>query len=471
MTTIHKNPEKGLVVFVKGAPEVIVERCTFSFVNGNERKLTKEQKKEILSINESLAGNALRVLAMAYKNLPAKTHQPYTSETAEENLVFMGLVGMIDPPRKEAVEANRKSRQAGIKTVMITGDHKLTAVAIAKEVEMLREGDLSLTGAELEEMSDKEFEKIVENVAVYARVSPEHKLRIVKALKAKGNIVAMTGDGVNDAPAIKASDVGVAMGITGTDVTKEASDLVLIDDNFATIVKAVEQGRVIYDNIRKYVRFLIAANFDELLVIGLFAILGSIFGSLLFPLPLTAAMILFINLVTDGLPAIALGTDLPEGDVMERPPRPPDAGILHGMGRFVLVSFLLQSIGTILTFSLFYYVFPADPLDPELTLRVARTAAFLQAALFELFVVWNCRSETRSVWSMGRDAFKNKFFVIATLTAIALTIGVVYIPITQQLFGLEPLNLTQFAVVTLISSWGLFVFPSLLMGKKLWRWE
>jgi Ca2+-transporting ATPase len=336
-----------------------------------------------------------------------------------------------------------------------------------------------LTGAEMDKLSDEEFEEIVEKVTVYARVSPEHKLKIVNALKKKGHIVAMTGDGVNDAPAVKAADIGVAMGISGTDVTREASDLVLTDDNFATIVKAVEQGRVIYDNIRKYARFLISCNFDELLVIGTFAILGGIFSPELFPLPLLPAMILWINLVTDGAPAVALATDPPDVDIMERPPRKPEEGILHGMGAFIIASFILQATGTILVFCLEYYVWPSHPwnfpwgIDEEarkLTYIEATTTAFVQAAMFELFVVWNCRSEKRSVWRMGKKAFENKFFVIADLASVALTLGITYIPITQQLFHLTALSLTDLAYVIGVASWGLFIFPELTMGKKVWKW-
>ena len=400
-------------------------------------------------------------------------------EAIEEGLVFVGLQGMIDPPREEAIKANKTCQKAGIKTVMITGDHKLTAVAVAKEVGIFKEGDLVLTGTELDKLGDTEFEQEVEKVSVYARVSPEHKLRIVNGWKKKGHIVAMTGDGVNDAPAVKAADVGVSMGITGTDVTKEASDVVLTDDNFATIVKAVEQGRVIYDNVRKYARFLISCNFDELLVIGTFAILGGIFTPELFPLPLLPAMILWINLVTDGAPAVALATDPPDVDVMDRPPRKPDEGILHGMGRFILMSFILQSMGTILVFCLEYYVWPSHPwmtngiineAARKLTYEEATTTAFVQAAIFELLVVWNCRSEKRSVWRMGRDAFKNKFFVIADLASIALTLGITYIPITQQLFHLVALSPTDLAYVVGVAGLGLFVLPEITMGKKLWKW-
>jgi len=479
MTTIHKAPDGEIYAFMKGAPEVLLERCSHVIEDEEEKKLTKEKRAKILEINEKLAGNALRVLAMAYKRLPT-TMAKYEADAVEKDMVFVGLQGMIDPPREEAIEANKLCQKAGIKTVMITGDHKLTAIAVAKEVGIFKEGDMVLTGAEMDKLSDKEFEEIVEKVTVYARVSPEHKLKIVNALKKKGHIVAMTGDGVNDAPAVKAADIGVAMGISGTDVTREASDLVLTDDNFATIVKAVEQGRVIYDNIRKYARFLISCNFDELLVIGTFAILGGIFAPELFPLPLLPAMILWINLVTDGAPAVALATDPPDIDVMERPPRKPEEGILHGMGAFIITSFILQATGTILVFCLEYYVWPSHPwmlpdgtideVARQLTYREATTTAFVQAALFELFVVWNCRSEKHSVWRMGRKAFQNKFFVIADLASVALTLGITYIPITQQLFHLTGLSITDLAYVIGVASWGLLIFPELTMGKKVWKW-
>jgi Ca2+-transporting ATPase len=470
MTTIHKTPEGEVHAYMKGAPETLLERCTHTIEEGKVKKLTDDKRRKILQANEQLAGNALRVLAMAYKRLPENLAK-YESEAVENGMVFVGLQGMIDPPREEAIEANKLCQKAGIKAVMITGDHKLTAIAVAKEVGIFEEGDIVLTGAEMDKLSDKEFEEIVDKVTVYARVSPEHKLKIVNALKKKGHIVAMTGDGVNDAPAVKAADIGVAMGISGTDVTREASDLVLMDDNFATIVKAVEQGRVIYDNIRKYARFLLACNFDELLVIGSFAILGGIFGEKLFPLPLLPAMILWINLVTDGAPAVALATDPPDVGVMERMPRKPEEGILHGMGAFIITSFILQAAGTILVFCLEYYVWPAHGFGTEETLIEARTTAFVQAAMFELFVVWNCRSEKHSVWRMGKKALQNKFFVLADLASIALTLGITYIPITQQLFHLTALSLTDLTYVICVASWGLLVFPELTMGRKIWKWH
>ncbi len=465
MTTIHTAQEGTKVAYMKGAPEVVLERCNRVLVNGKEVKLTEKTKRKILEMNDKFANEALRVLGMAYKTLPEGIRE-FNEKTIEEDLVFVGLQGMIDPPREEAIEAIKTCQEAGIKTVMITGDHKLTAVAIAKEIGIMQKGNIVLTGGQLDKMAQEELEKIVENVTVYARVSPEHKLKIVNALKAKGHIVAMTGDGVNDAPAVKTADIGVAMGITGTDVTKEASDLVLTDDNFATIVKAVEQGRTIYDNIRKYARFLLACNFDELLVIGTFAILGGIFGEEMFPLPLLPAMILWINLVTDGAPAVALALDPPEKGVMKRKPRKPEEGILHGMLAFVIASFLLQSAGTFLVFALEYYVWPAHGFGTNATLNEARTAAFVQAAMFELFVVWNCRSETRSIWRMRKDAFKNKYFVISDIIGILLTLAICYIPVTQQMFHLVPLTQTDLLYIIGVSSWGFLVIPELFMKNQ-----
>ena len=489
MTTIHSTPEKELFAYVKGAPEVILERSTHILKNGRIEKLTSDKKKKILESNEKLASEALRVLAMAYKGLP-KNLVKFDDEDLEKDLIFVGLQGMIDPARVEAIDANKKCQQSGIITVMITGDHKLTAIAVAKEIGIMKKDSIALTGEELDKLSDEKFVKIVEKVVVYARASPEHKLRIIKAWKKKGHIVAMTGDGVNDAPAVKSADVGIAMGITGTDVTREASDIVLADDNFATIVNAVEQGRVVYDNIRKYARFLLACNFDEALVIGTFAILGGLFGDKLFPLPLIPAMLLWINLVTDGAPAVSLATDPPDEDVMKRKPRKPTEGILHGMVAFIIVSFILQSTGTILVFSLEYYVFPGtwmsdakyhwvslpvnDPHREEsrlIALDEARTVSFVQAAMFELFVVWNCRSEKHSLWKMGKKIFKNKFFIIAEIISIFATLGICYISVTQKMFHIVPLTLPDLAYVLGVAAWGLFVLPELFMGKKFLRWR
>ena len=451
MTTIHNSPSRETIAYMKGAPEIVLGRCSKIFENGKEVPLTEAKKRDVLAVNEDFANEALRVLGMAYKKLPKK--RKFEEEEVENDMVFMGLQGMIDPPREEVKVANESCEKAGIKTVMITGDHKLTALAIAKDIGMFKKGSLALTGKDLDDLDDEKFEEMVEDVAVYARVSPEHKQRIVKALKEKGHIVAMTGDGVNDAPAIKNADIGIAMGISGTDVTREASDMVLADDNFATIVKAVEKGRGIYDNIREYIRFLLACNFDEVLVLGLFAILN-------FPLPLLPAMLLWINLVTDGAPAIALSMDTPEGDIMARPPRDPKEGILAGMIPFIVASFIAQSLGTILLFSLEYFIFGGGSPD---FLGKARTMAFMQAAFFELFVIWNCRSETHSVW---RSKFwKNHYLILAVAFSAILTASLCYIPLFQSLFHTVPLDLNDWTWVLGFASLGLFILPEIFMRK------
>jgi Ca2+-transporting ATPase len=470
MTTIHKTPDNATVAYMKGAPEIVLEKSTRFLGKGGEQHLTGAERKTILRANEQMASSALRMLAMAYRDLPS-TLDAFNAKTVETDFVFVGLVGIMDPPREEARDAHKQCEAAGIKTVMITGDHQLTAVAVAREIGIMKEDSLALTGVELDRLSEEEFEQVVEKVAVYARVSPEHKLKIVQALQQKRQIVAMTGDGVNDAPALKQADIGVAMGITGTDVSKEASDVILTDDNFATMVTAVEQGRVIYDNIRKYIRFLISCNFSELLVIGTFALLGAIFGTEIFPIPLLPSMILWINLVTDGAPAISLAADPPEGDVMRRKPRKPDEGILHGMGAFILASFLLQSFGQFVVFSLEYYVWPNYGFLTAESLAVARTAVFVQTVMFELLVIWNCRSETRSIWRMGRDALKNRFFIIAILLSFLVSVGITYVPITATMFGFHPLGLSEFGLSVGMGGLGLLVLPELFMRRTLWKWK
>jgi len=462
MTTAHRVGNGEYVAYVKGAPEVIVKQSSQILSGEEEEALTDSKRKELLVANETMASGALRVLAMAYKKLPPD-YERLKDDEIERDLVFVGFQGMIDPPRDEAIDANRRCEKAGIKTVMITGDHKLTAMAVAKEIGMLKPGDIVFTGAELDGMDDAHYNEMVENVSVYARVSPEHKQRIVKALKAKGEVVAMTGDGVNDAPAIKNADIGIAMGISGTDVTKEASHMVLADDNFATIVRAVEHGRVIFDNIRKYTRFLMACNFDEVLLLAVFAILG-------WPLPLLPAMILWINLATDGGPAIALSMDPPEEDVMNRPPRNPKEGILHGMLSFVVASFTLQFLGSLIVFlaETWSYVSVGLPI-PEDVLTEARTAVFIQATLFELLVVWNCRSDKRSVWRM--NPLKNKYLLLTDVIALVAAASLCYVPVFQAAFRLVPLTLYDWLWTGSIASLGLLVVPEVFYGRKIWRWK
>ena len=466
MTTVHETPKGGLVSFVKGAPEVILGRCSRILRHGKPVALTDTERASILKVNEDMANQALRLLGLAYKELRGMKAESFTEKVSndrlESGLVFIGLAGMIDPPREEAKSANQLCQKAGIRTVMITGDHQLTAIAVANEIGMMKKGGIALTGRELDEISEEEFDKVVEDVFVYARVSPEHKLRIVKALKRKGQIVAMTGDGVNDAPALKQSDIGVAMGITGTDVTKEAADMVLADDNFATIVGAVEGGRKIYDNIRKFTFFLLRSNFDELLVIGSFALLG-------LELPLTAGMILWINLMTDGAPALALSQDPVADDVMDRPPRDPREGILHGRLAAILATFVTQFVGTAVLFYIAYYTdilkVGGEPLAE------ARTLAFMQATMQELVVVWNCRSEKRNAFKVGFT--NNKYLLLAVVFSAAVTF---IVPYTGVLFGFPlfetaPMTLQDWALVIPFALSGFLILPEVFYNRKVFKWS
>jgi Ca2+-transporting ATPase len=446
MTTVHSSSRERQIAYVKGSPERVLELCKFIHLDGRKKKLDEKLRRELLSKNEEMSNQALRVLGMAYRELPANFSN-YADENLERELVFVGFMGMIDPPREEAKDAVKLCEKARIRVVMITGDHKLTAVTIAKELGILKT-ELVLTGEELESKSDEEFEEIVENIRVFARVSPENKLRIVKVLKKKGHVVAMTGDGVNDAPAVKQADIGVAMGITGTDVTKEASDMVLADDNFASIVNAVRGGRIIYDNIRKFVRFLIALNFTELLLIGSFALAG-------LPIPLVPVMILWLNLVTDGPPAMALSVDPPNDDVMQKPPRSPKEGILHGNLFFILASTIVQLIVEIVAF---WWGFGFQG-----SLDKARTLVFAVACFYELVVIWNCRSESRHAFRVG--FLNNKALLGAVMISVLSTLAVIYIPALQFLFQTVSLDLIDLALVALSSLAGFLLVPELLFKK------
>jgi Ca2+-transporting ATPase len=447
MTTVHDTPSGRQVAYVKGSPERVLELCKFIYLKGEKKRLDQKLRSELLGKNEEMASQALRVLGMAYRELPDSISS-YDEENLEKNLVFVGFMGMLDPPREEAKEAVKVCEKARIRVVMITGDHKLTAVTIAKELGILKT-EQALTGEELEAKSNEEFEEIVESVRVFARVSPEHKLRIVKVLKKKGHVVAMTGDGVNDAPAVKQADIGVAMGITGTDVTKEASDMVLADDNFATIVNAVKGGRIIYDNIRKFIRFLIALNFTELLLIGSFALIG-------LPIPLLPVMILWLNLVTDGPPAMALSVDPPNDDVMQRPPRSPKEGVLHGNLVFILASTFIQLAVEVFAF---WWGFGVQG-----SLDKARTLVFAVACFYELVVIWNCRSETRHAFRVG--FLNNKALLAAVVISVLSTLAVIYVPALQFLFQTVGLNLTDLAVVAVLSLAGFLLIPELLFKRK-----
>ena len=427
MSVVCDNHKGETFVFTKGAPDELLKKCSRIVNPRGVVPLNHELKSKVLRTNDTMAGEALRVIAVAYKKLNSRV---YHRNELESDLIFTGLIGMLDPPRKEAADAVLKCRMAGIKPVMITGDHKLTAMAIAKELDIYREGEKVLTGTELDDMDDTKLEKLVEDVSVYARVSPKHKLMIVRALKRLGHIVAMTGDGVNDAPAVKEADIGVAMGLTGTDVTKEASAMVLLDDNFATIIAAIEEGRVIYNNIRKFIRYMLACNIGEVLTM----FLGMLAG---LPIPLLPIQILWVNLVTDGLPAVALGFDPPEKDVMKRPPREPGEGIFsNGLAGIILFRGVLIGLTTLAVFATMLY-FSGD-------VGVARTGAFVTLVLTQLIHVFECKSETKSIFQM--PLFNNIYLVMAVLCSLIMILGVVYIPSLQDIFKTVPLGLNDWLI-------------------------
>ncbi|MBE3591871.1 MAG: calcium-translocating P-type ATPase, SERCA-type [Thermoanaerobacter sp.] len=436
---VEINGEK--YAYVKGAPDVILDLCTYKYTEGKEVPLTVFDKKRILDINESFGREALRVLAFAYKKLPPKF--PMVAEFIEKDLVFVGLEGMIDPPRGEVYGAVLKCKMAGIKPVMITGDHKITATAIAKELKILGENDKVITGQDLDNMGDKDLEKVCTNISVYARATPKHKLRIVKALKNKGFTVAMTGDGVNDAPALKEADIGIAMGKGGTEVAKEASSMILLDDNFATIVAAVEEGRIIYDNIRKFIRFLLSCNLGEVLTMFFAALMA-------LKLPLAPIQILMVNLVTDGLPALALGMDPPEKDIMVMRPRNAKESVFsRGLGiRIIIVGFLMavSTLGA--------YVFALS----YGTLEKARTIAFATLVMVELIHAFECRSERNLIFEIG--IFTNPYLVLAVLTSFLLFLATIYIPPLSVVFKTTVLTGYDWLVVMFFSSIE-FVFNNL----------
>jgi len=435
MTIIRKDGDR-LVAFVKGAPDILLADCVSIQEKGATRTLIVDDRNRILAANSSLTDQAMRVLAVAYRVLDDSVHD-YKPEVIEKDLVFVGLIAMIDPPREEVRQAMQACKTAGIKTVMITGDHKNTAVAIAKQLGFFRSDSLALSGEELDKLSESDLRKDVERIPVYARVSPEHKLRIVRAWRARKEIVAMTGDGVNDAPAVKEADIGVAMGITGTDVTKQVSDMVVIDDNFASIVAAVEEGRGIYDNIKKFVHYLLSCNAGEILVMFVSSLIG-------LPVPLLPIHILWINLVTDGLPALALGVDPVDPNVMNRPPRPTDESVVTRRGAYLMLAqgaFIAAC--SLFAFALVLFV------EKE-GLSRARTAAFIVLACSQLFHAFNCRSMTESLFKIG--VFTNGKLLLATGVSFLLQMAVVYVPFLQRVFKTEPLGLFDWLLVLLISS-------------------
>lgn len=444
MSVVYESFE-GRFCYCKGAPDVIIDRCASVWSDGRAVPLTEGLRRQILAANDEMAGRALRVLGLAYRELPKR--DIYSEREIEEGLTFIGLAGLIDPPRATAKNAVAACRLAGIKTVMITGDHKKTAEAVARELRVLTDpAQRVLTGSELEAMNDFQMKEVVGQTSVYARVSPKHKLRIVRALKENGHVVAMTGDGVNDAPAVKEADIGISMGLSGTDVTKEASALILGNDDFATIVMAVEEGRIIYDNIRKFIRYLLACNIGEVLTMLAATLLA-------FPLPLLPIQILWMNLVTDGLPAMALGLDPGDPDVMRRPPRSPRESIFaHGLIKRIIVRAVVI-MAVVLFIYLFGFFFCGNQLE------LARTMAFTALVFVQLFYVFDCRSEHYSIFQLG--FLTNPFLVGAVLCSMAMQLLVIYVPFFQRIFKTVPLSAGHWAVII-----GLALGTTLLQGLR-----
>ncbi len=426
------------MLYVKGAPERLLNACTHHLVGGERKPLTEYDRKQYLFENQELAIRALRVLALASRSFPGEV-PPLRDGGLEAGLTFLGLVGMMDAPRQDAVGAIARCKKAGIQVVMITGDHKLTAMAVAREMGILGEGERALTGEELDRLSPDDLVRDVDHIKVYARVSPEHKVRIVDAWKKKGHVVAMTGDGVNDAPALKRSDLGVAMGITGTDVAKESADMVLTDDNFASIVAAVEEGRGIYENIRKFVAYLLSANAGEVLIMLLATLL--VVNPEFLPF-FTPVQLLWINLVTDGLPALALGVDPYPTDIMNRPPRDPKEGVLSKDIAFLIV--VVAAVLTIGTLGIFAWELN-DGSDPVRT----QTVTFTTIVFFELFLVFAIRSPRQTLRQVG--FLTNRKLIYAVLLSMALQFMVIYVPVFQTPFHTEPLTAWDWARTILIS--------------------
>ncbi len=472
MTTVHKinwikeegpSPFKDQsklghhAVTVKGAPDLVLDLCTdYQTIDDEVRPLTDEMRRQIKAANDSMTNDALRVMGFAYR-IEEDIPDELTREYAEQGLIFAGLQGMIDPARPEVKPALEKARGAGLRTIMITGDYPNTGAAVAKSIGLLRPGDKVHTGAELNEMDDRTLAEEVKHTAVFARVSPEHKMRIVDALRANNEVVAMTGDGVNDAPAIKRADIGISMGITGTDVAKGAADMVLTDDNYVSIVSAVEQGRIIYSNIRKFVFFLLSSNVAEVMIIFLASLAG-------LPMPLTVIQLLWLNLLTDGAPALALAMEKGDPDIMDQPPRPKEESIIHGPMKMGIVIQTIMQTGAVLTaFIVGLYWTIADqlpagqnPLTAVLQfdwsgvdVQTAETMAFVTLALCELFRAYTVRSERTSIFKLG--VFSNKYMQYAVLLSIALTLQVVIVPFLQPIFNTHMPTAQEWVVIFVLA--------------------
>lgn len=449
MSVLVKDMNGRQFIVTKGAPDVLLGRCNSVMDNGRVQYMDDGLRTTIMNSTEKMGEEALRTIAVAYKSVPATT--AILNETdAENDLTFIGLQGMMDPPRPEVKMAVRECRNAGIKTVMITGDHLVTAKAIARELDIYRDKDRVLSGTDLDKMSVEDLEEVVEDTTVFARVSPEHKLKIVNAFQKGGHIVAMTGDGVNDAPAIKVADIGISMGISGTDVAKETSSLILLDDNFATIKSAIKEGRNIYENIRKFIRYLLASNVGEILVMLFAMIIG-------LPLPLLPIQILWVNLVTDGLPAMALGLDQPEENVMKRAPRHPKEGVFaRGLGWKIISRGFLIGSATLLAFMTVYKSNPDN-------LQYAQTVAFVTLVLAQLIHVFDCRSE-KSIFS--RNPLGNMYLVWAVISSVVLMLIALYFPPLQSVFHTVPIAPRDWLLIVGMASIPTFLLAGTFFASK-----
>jgi Ca2+-transporting ATPase len=472
----YHHEMSGYVVAIKGAPDIVLDLCShYQRIDDTSTPLTEERRKAILEANDQMTEEALRVLGVAYK---VSQTMPDTAdlEKLEEGLIFVGLVGMIDPARPEVTPALAKAAKAGIRTIMITGDYPNTAKAIALSIGLLKPNHHVLSGAELDDLTDDQLREQVETIDVFARVSPEHKLRIVEALRDDGEVVAMTGDGVNDSPSIKRANIGVAMGITGTDVAKESADMVLTDDNYASIVAAVEQGRIIYDNIRKFVFFLISSNVAEILIIFLATVAG-------LPAPLTVIQLLWLNLLTDGAPALALAMEKGDPAIMDRPPRPPSEPIINKtmqvgitiqgitqtavvLGAFMVGLLWHLEVGALIPAGMNPITYLLQHDWGGVDVQVAETMAFATLSLCELFRAYTVRSERQSIFRLG--VFSNKFMQYAVLVSLVLLLLVVSVPFLQPIFNTHLPNLREWGVI-----FGFAMVPAIVeeITKAFLRWQ
>jgi P-type Ca2+ transporter type 2C len=474
MTTIHRrscnnndnniSSSRKYEAYIKGACEVVLSHCSEIVIDNKSLSLTDDMRNRILAANDDMATRGLRVLALAYKHL---NEYHLSQEDVEQNLLFLGLVGMMDPPRKEVVDSIAQCKSAGIDVVMITGDHKLTALTVAREIRIIDDGstgkhdmEVVVSGQELETMDVTSLSKKADYIKIYSRVSPEHKLKIVQSLKNKGHIVAMTGDGINDAPALKAADIGIAMGITGSQVAKESASIILADDNFATIVSAIKEGRTIFDNVKKYLVYLLSVNLGEIIILAFSVIMG-------WPLPLLAKHILFINLATDGSPAIALGLEPHEPDVMRRKPRNPKESVFFGIKKWLITIPIILAITSLL---LFAYVLQVNGWDSSIAIAKGRTMVFGLIVFFELFFALSCRSFTHNIHELR--FFGNKMLLYSLIGESVVILFIMNYPPMQELFDFVPLQLGDWILLLLLATTG-FVYSEIikLLTRKKVRWK